>query len=601
MDSFFFVPILIGFMPLGVIVAVIVMVVRRPSATDVIDPGIGTTRRLFMYGLAFLALMLATIGVTMLLSSILETLFSDEVFRRDSGKAAFGLAGAIVGLPIWALLWRASARSLQAHPVEAGTLGRKLYAYAILTISAAVVASSAMSSLRDLLGIDRFEASSLATPIVWAMLWALHWRWEKIEGQPSVSAVSLRYIYIYLTAAYGLALLAGGTFALLLGLLDRAYSSLTLDGFLGSGLADIWNDNSRGALVAALIGGAWWWFHWHRAAADDHSSGGRLVVVYVLGIFGGMITAMAGVSTFVFSLLNWVLGPRGTTAASHFDVLPTGLALAVVGIAVWVYHRVVALDDAKADAAIALSATRAYRYLTAAVGLGALAFGLATEVGLVVGLLANAGGDVIRTGRWWATPLAFSLTALGVGAGLWGRQWLLQQTRADAANPAERTTQSRRTYMFAVFGISVLATLIAASIVLFQVLRTILDGELSAEVFDDVKYGIGVVAAAGVISGYHWRVLKEDREAEAATSTPEPSARIRKQVTAVATSAARPVVEAIEAKVGVRFTVWDRRDDAGAPTITDDRLDAIVSDIANAPSQRVLLLIDATGVHVIPV
>ena len=554
-----------------------------------------------MYGLAFLALMLATIGVTMLLSSILETLFNDEVFRRDSGKAAFGLAGAIVGLPIWALLWRASARSVQTHPGEAGTVGRKLYTYGILAISAAVVAFSAMSSLQELLGIDRFEASSLATPIVWAALWAIHWRWEKSEGQPTEVAVSLRYVYIYLTAAYGLTMLAGGIFALLLGLLDRAYGALTLEGLLGGGLGDLWNSSSRGAMVAAAIGGAWWWFHWHRATAGDHSSGGRLIVVYVLGIFGGLITAIIGVSTFVFSILDWMLGARNTTAAQHFDVLPAGLALAVVGIAVWAYHRVIALDDAKADADTALSASRAYRYLTAAVGLGALAFGLATEVGLIVGLLADAGGNIFRDGRWWATPLAFSLTALGVGAGLWGRQWLLQQTRADAANPAERTTQSRRTYMFAVFGISVLATLIAASIVLFQVLRALLDGELRSEVFDDVKYGIGVVAAAGLISGYHWRVLKEDREAEAATGTPEPSVRVRKQVTVVATSAARPIIDALEAKAGIRFTVWERRDDAGVPVVTDERSDALVSSIADAPGQRVLLLIDATGVHVIPV
>ena len=223
------------------------------------------------------------------------------------------------------------------------------------------------------------------------------------------------------------------------------------------------------------------------------------------------------------------------------------------------------------------------------------------EVGLIVGLLADAGGSVFRDARWWATPLSVSLTSILVGAALWVRHWLLLQTRADAADPLERTTQSRRTYMFAVFGIAVLATLIAASVVLFQVLRALLDGELRAGVFDDVKYGIGIVAAAGLISGYHWRVLKEDREIEAATEASEPTARIHKLVTAVAPSGARAVIDRIEAKAGIRFTVWERRDDAGVPMVTDERVNAIVSGIADAPGQRVLLLIDASGVHLIPV
>ena len=589
-----------GFLILIAIIVGIVAVVRRGGGAGETAPGIGTTRRLFMYGLAFLALMLATSGVTMLLSSILDTLFSDEVFRRDSGRTAFGLAAAIVGFPIWALLWRASARSLRTYPGEAGTLGRKLYIYAILTVSAAVVAFSAISALRELLGVSGFEASSLATPLVWAALWAVHWRWERSEGQPTEIAAGTRRIYVYVTSAYGLVLLASGIGTLLFGLLDAAYDALFQASLVHGGVDDLWNNATQGALATGVIGASWWWFHWHRATEGDHSSGGRLAIVYVLGIFGGTIVAVVGVSTFIFTILDWLLDRGDATAAAHFDLLPGGLTLALVGTAVWTYHRLVAESDADADAERAVAAARVYRYLSAAVGLGALAFGLTVEIGLGVGLLAYVGGDILRDGRWWATPLAFSLTAIVVGAALWGRHWLVRQTRADAADPTERTAQSRRTYMFSVFGIAVLATLIAASIVLFQVLRALLDGDLRAEVFDDVKYGIGVVVAVGLISGYHWRVLKEDREVEAAASGPEPSARVRKHVTAVAVGGTRAVIASIEAKAATRFTVWERQDDAGVPALDDAQVDDVVTGIAGAPGPRVLLLIDATGVHVIP-
>jgi hypothetical protein len=175
------------------------------------------------------------------------------------------------------------------------------------------------------------------------------------------------------------------------------------------------------------------------------------------------------------------------------------------------------------------------------------------------------------------------------------------QTRADATDLSERTAQSRRIYIFSIFGIAVLATLIAASVVLFRVLLATLDGDLNAEVFNDVKYGIGIVAAAGVISSYHRRVLKEDRGIEAAAQPPEPASHVPKLITVVAPGGASAVIDRMEEKVGIRFSVWERRDDAKVPTLSDEHVDAIANAIATASGQRVLLLIDSNGVQVIPV
>ncbi|MEX2599186.1 MAG: DUF5671 domain-containing protein, partial [Dehalococcoidia bacterium] len=145
---------------IGGIIALVVYAVRRNGGDEAQEePGIGTVRRVFFYGLAFIALMLATTGISFLLSQTLDTLFEEAVLRDDASGIAFGLAATIVGLPIWLLLWRAAQRSMEEHPVERGTLARKLYVYLVLGVSAAVVAGFGVQLVRGILDPSRFDVN----------------------------------------------------------------------------------------------------------------------------------------------------------------------------------------------------------------------------------------------------------------------------------------------------------------------------------------------------------------------------------------------------------------------------------------------------------
>ena len=152
---------------IGIIVG-IVMLLKRAGGTEV-APGIGTTRRVFLYGLAFVALMLAASGLTFLMADVLDSLVSDDIIGGSSERTAFGLAAIIVGFPIWALLWLAANRSLVEYPTEAGTFGRKLYSFGVLAVSAAVVASYLSLGLRDVVEgnrIGRVDAEHLLAQLV---------------------------------------------------------------------------------------------------------------------------------------------------------------------------------------------------------------------------------------------------------------------------------------------------------------------------------------------------------------------------------------------------------------------------------------------------
>ena len=604
MDVFDLLFSLVPLLIIGLIVWGIVSIARRSGgATE--EPGIGSVRRLFFYGLAFVALMLATLGLTLIVGRLIGLAFLGEIVRGGSGQIAFGIAATVVGFPVWALLWRAAARSLERYPAERGTLGRKAYVYLVLFVAAAVVAVYLTRSIDSALDGSREALKGIGPILVWSGLWFVHWRWEAAEGQPTDIARSTRRLYAYLTSTYGLFLLAVGAGLLVASLLGTAYDRIFGGTFVGS-QPGIWNDQVRGAIASGLVGSAWWYLHWHRISSGDAASLLRQIVIYIVAIFGGVLTVVGAAALALFTTLSWLLArPELTGAAVHFDGLPTALASALVAGGVWGYHRTVVFAEVEAAGVQLVSARRAYRYLAAAVGLGTLAVGLTVLFAVAIGLLIpGAQGVTIVGQRWWGTPLSLALTLTLVGAPVWVRYWLRQQGEVRAGTPAERQALSRRTFIFVVFGIAVLATLASGSTFLFMLLDALFDGRLSAQVLDGGKWALGVALTAGVLSVYHWQVLKEDRaaapEAEPTpTPTPTPAA-VAKQVTAAAGPRAAALVGAIATAIGTGVTTWARQDDAGAPELDGQAIEAIAERIRAAPGGRVLLVIDADGVQVIP-
>ena len=589
---------LAGVLPLlliGGVVAVIVAVVRRGQGSR--DPGIGTTRRLFLYGLAFVALMLGASGITLLAAGLLETLSASRDLSNDAAGTAFGLAATIVGFSVWALVWLAAQRTLAQYPAEAGTVGRKLYAYAVVGVSAAVVAVTLANLLRRLLQPSDFEAEGLAPILVWGALWAFHWRWESREGQSSQDARSVRRLHAYLTSTYGLVMLTVGTGTLLGVLTGAAYDGLFRDRLLGGAGDALWHDQSRTALAVALVGGLWWAWHWFGVSAHDLTSDLRRVVVHIVGIFGGLITVVAGTASALFAVLIWLMDrPRFATAAEHFDVLPVALTTVLVAGGVWGYHvSLSAVEESSVSKQAA--ARRTYRYLSAVVGLGTLAVGLVLLIGVAVGALT----PTIAGGRWWATPLATSITLIIVGTPLWIVHWARQQAAMTAGAPGEADSLPRRAYLFGTIGVAVLATLGAFSAFLFQVIEAALEGRLSTSVLDDAKWAVGVAVAAALFGAYHWQVLREDRALEPPVLQVVPAtAPFTKEVTAVAPASARALVEAIARRLGTEVTRQERRDSMGAPELSEAELDQLAERVRSAAGERILLVIDGDGVQVIP-
>jgi|GEM_PF-261935 len=609
MDAYVMFYLISALFPLLVIVGIvdgIVALVRRRGKANGEDNGIGTLKRVYFYGLAFIALGVAAPGLIVLLDFLLDSVFGSPALYRSETQLALGLALTVVATPIWFIHWQLALRAVQRMPGEAHTLARKIYLYLVLGVSAALAAFGLVSFLRWLLGWESFNGLNIAFPLVWLGVWAYHWHVQEAEGRGADTWAAVRRLYWYVTALYGLAMLATGVGLVLWVVLQQAYQALFDTQILAPSVVGfwsaIWTGAARTGIAIALAGGLGWWWHWHRAAKGDINSVLRQVFLHLFAVLGGAATVVVSLSVLLFLVLQWFFGkPESAMASAHFRSLPGVIAALVPGTVLWGYHWALVQQESRLAAQGWQAARRVYRYLVAALGLGTLSVGLVMVFLVVLGLLIPRPGTPLLDTQWWRNSLVLGVTLLVVGIPVWSYHWFGLQRDVLKGSPQEHASLSRRIFIYGVFGIATLLVLANLSAFLFMFLRDLLEGELSLKLIQDAKWSIGTLLMAGAISVYHWLVLQEDRRAVPPPEEPAaPAIPVSKAITALASEPARALVEQLQSRMGVTIRVLQRLDGGEAPRLTDVQLDEVQARIAASPGSQVLLAIDASGVQVIP-
>jgi hypothetical protein len=538
----------------------------------------------------------------MLVDYVADSFGGAEILSRGTTQLAMALALILVGTPIWLFHWWLAYRAIRRFPSETRALSRKVYLSLVLAVSAALGIFGLVSLLRWLFGGDSFNGLHLAFPLVWGAVWGFHWYVDGQEVPRTEAGNSVRRVYVYGTSLYGLVMLLVGLGILLRHLTWQAYNAIVATQILLPGQGSLWNGTTQNALALFLAGGLFWWWHWHRVSRGDLDSVLRQVYLHLFAILGGAVAVVVTLSIVLFRILQWALGEADVAgAAEQFRFLPSAVAALISGGALWGYHWAVIRQESATGGVEPLAARQVYRYLLAALGLGTLAAGLVILFGVVIGVIMPQTDQELLRSVWWRNPLASAVTLLLVGLPLWGFYWSGVQREAGA-DMAERTALSRRVFIYLVLGAAVLAALGNLGVLLFMFLRDLLEGQLSVQLVQDVKWSIGALITAGAVSVYYWLVLREDHGMiPALEETSTGALPVRKAVVALATEASRPLVRRIEAQIGVPVRVWLRLDHvAEVPSLTDDDLRAIQERVAEAPGDRVLLTIDASGVRVAP-
>lgn len=526
-----------------------------------------TVRRLVVYTLLAVLVGVAATGLTGLLGLLLDT--APVLAGENTSSMAQSLAFTLIGGPLAGLLWWAVWRRL-ADAGERGSLAWGLYLSAVGIVSLIVSSTALLGVLASLIESD-WDGRSAATALVWAAVWVWHYRmWRS----PTKGPVRLAVVPPVLGASYGLVLggfAAGSTLA---GVFDAARASLGGTVLIGGE----WGSGTLQSLVWALGGAAIWAWHWYGAGARVATTTFSNVALLVLGILGASIATLGGIGAVLYVLLRLTVD-RADPVPDILNPLPTALAAAAVGGAIWVYARA-------ATASRPESTQRARVLATSGVALAGAASGLGVVVNAGLGMLTTpiAGADT-------RTLLLGGLSALLIGAPVWWFSW-----RPLSRTDAPGQSAGRRIYLIAIFGISAVVALITLLVIGFRLFEFFLDGNTG--LLERVRAPLGLLTATALVAGYHFGVWRSDRaDADGDTDDSGPSERSRAidEVVLVTGSNPAPLVAAIEAATGASVTVW--RAQGAAHTGTDP--DAVLRLLGGLTGKRVLVV--ATGqIQVIP-
>jgi len=597
----FFLPFLIPVVILAAAVYSIVRHQRLERRFGVTDPGIGTVRRLYFYTVAFASLVMAANGVVQIVRYTLESLFGGDVISASQSGLAGGMSLTLVGLPLWLFHWRMVQRHVGETPMETRSLVRKFYFYLVLGVSVGLLIASSVELLRWAFRLEGFKGWPWGSMLIWGAVWVFHWRMESDEGQTNDETMSIRRIYLYAVSLAGIVMGASGLGMVAHVVLSGGYDALIARTVLLSDESGLWRESMRGALAQALLGGMAWGVHWLYFARDDRLSLLREAYIYLFAILGGVVTSLVSAGIIIFGVLTWITAvPTNDVAAVHFRFFPAALSSLIVGAGIWGYHWSIARQEAQAAGAGLWSARRTYGYILAAVGLGALAIGVARLVNTVLTVITESGLPRLAGQDLWREPITLSVTLFVLGAPLWGYYWTTIQRRLEEGGAPERASGERRVFIFAALGVGVVALLIAASALLFFLFRDALAESLSRETLRDARPSIDTIVAVAIFLPYYWLVYRKDQRDELETAQTEGDRRPRKAVSILVNDGGAAFVRDLEVTLGYGVDVFRWVDpDARLPLLNAVERDELAQRIHDAAGRNVLLVPTGTAVRVL--
>jgi hypothetical protein len=160
----------------------------------------------------------------------------------------------------------------------------------------------------------------------------------------------------------------------------------------------------------------------------------------------------------------------------------------------------------------------------------------------------------------------------------------------------DRASLSRRAFLFAAVGASLLTFIVGLIVVLFQFFDATLGGDLSRTTLRNARWALATVLSSVGIAVYYFLVLREDQRALPDATTPAPE---RRRDVLLLAGSAPGIVQALEQLPGVRVRAL-RRLDADGAGLSADQLSTLRDAVRDATADRVVVVVGPTGYEVVP-
>ena len=483
----------------------------------------------------------------------LPFVFNDFSRPRDlyREQASLAIALLVVGAPAWWLSFRAADRAARREIAARASAIRSFYIHLVIFVTALLVFGYGQRTLGLILqgalagGLPGLflepdwparAAGAGAMVLSAAGALAYHVRVSISDRRATViggRAAEIRQLALYGLAVIGLFFAAFSTGFTLQGLWDRvvadAIAPLNRPDFFGppGQVGPTRDDMLRIQLInqiPPILGGlALWlgtWLPLQRGLRQPTADGEverrsvvrKLAIYLIVGV--SAVVALVSTTFGLAAIIRRLLGdPFQEQYTSLVHDLGFPIALTIVFVPLWLFHRRVVEAEAARETELARAAAirRAYTYGVAAFGLAMSAIGAAGTIGVfgsqLMGMNTHPNGET-------ATYLALVL----VGLPAWGFHWWQAQRGLD---PAERRAPQRRGYLYlAVLG-GAIGLLVFGSAALYRLLNAALATDFPLSTWHDIWHFTVDASVAGSVFAFHLRVIRADRAVTATAAVGE--------------------------------------------------------------------------------
>ena len=563
------------FVPLLIMIAVVVLVIRKVSKRAISSSNTAQPVRLFFqYALAFGLFMIVTVGLAGLLSRALDV---SNIVNADQSSLASNLAFVVVGGPLLAgiIIWLRN--SLRENPSEGHGLIPTFFATLAAIVSLLVFLSSAIAALHNVISGDEVLGSTLGRTIVWgtALILVLKLSNSVIPKNDFRIQYFVGSFITALAALIGLVQVLGGVLSLLL-------SQQTF--FDTQKLALVSPDYPIGIGLGTLVmSGALWVYYWIKNANTNKSDTLWLAYVLIAGVGGTLVIAITSLSISLYQVLVWFLGePSSQNAGEHLASIPQSVATAFAGFLFWWYHKSLLPNESERT-----DVQRTYEYLVSAISLIASAIGISI---VIVALIESLTSQVQLAGAGAINTLLGAGTVIVVAGPVWWHFWSRIQKTAKSSPESEHSSPVRRIYLFLLFGVGGIVAIVSLITIVVQLFDGILSSNLGANTFSEMRFAIGILISTGIVAGYHWEIYRHEKSVEVSFATTATNVLI------VGPNSPE-LIQKLKAATSAKVSFLQRADASELVWPTEH----VIELVAQSKEHDLLILLEATGVKVVPV
>jgi len=566
--------IILSFIPLFVMIAIVVLVVRKISSKGASTNSPAQPVRLFFQFAFTLGLFITfNVGIAGLLGKVLGA--SQDVVS-DQSSLASNLAFVVVSGPLlaWLLLWL--KKSIAGNPLDATGFVPTFFATLAAIISLLVFLFAAISTSNDLLEGAATAGNTSARAIVWGIALAAVLR----VSNAVIPKDDFRIQYFVGSLITAIAAIVG-LIKILSNLIAAILSQPIFAGAQSPAMLSTGNNTFDGFVILAFAG-ALWFYYWIKNANTKSSETMWLLYVLVAGVGGSLVLGLTSLTVTIYKLLVWFIGnPETQVLAEYFEGAPTGAASAIVGLLAWWYHKsLLPVESSRSET------QRIYEYLVAAISLVASTVGISIIIVAIIDSLSRSvivGDNLINT-------LIGAATVILVSGPVWIRFWNRIQSFAKDFPDQELTSPIRRVYLFLIFGVGGIAAVVSLITIVFQIFDGILSSNFGSNTLNEMRFALGILISTGIVAGYHWEIYRHEKDVDVAFGTPTKSVLLVGPVD-------NEFVNQLKLATGAQVTIWQRTD-AGDMSWPSEK---VIELVQQTDGEQLLVVLSSTGVTAIPV